>query len=64
MDPDKTEKENKGDWYDNARDKFGGDDFGFKMPTEWLKLFCTSKALASKRMLSIRIKAKSVELVV
>ncbi|MBB1438565.1 DUF3085 domain-containing protein [Shewanella sp. SG41-4] len=60
--PDQDE-EKEGDWYDNAHDKFGGDDFGIHLPTSWLKAFFTDESFSKKRNFSIRVNKSSVSLI-
>jgi hypothetical protein len=62
MEPDKKNKDGS-DWYDNARMKFGGDDFGIHIPVSWLTLFFQKKEFVNKRRFSIKITANNVQLV-
>lgn len=62
MNPD-IENKDGSDWYDNALDKFGGDDFGVELPVQWLSVFLEDPRMAKKKMFSIRINTNSVRLV-
>ena len=48
------------DYYEEARHKFGGDDFGDHLPTTWLKVFFTEKRFEKKRMFSVRFNKNSI----
>lgn len=53
-DPKKDE-----DWYDTARAIYGGDDFGEELPVKWLEIL---EQTPSAKQLTIKIKARSIEL--
>lgn len=50
------------DSYEEARYKFGGDDFGEHLPVQWLEVFFNDPARASKRMFSIKMSGNSISL--
>ncbi|WP_282109260.1 DUF3085 domain-containing protein [Shewanella algicola] len=61
-DPEQDETK-LGDWYDNAREKCGGDDFGESFPIEWLHVFFTNEHFSNKRTFSVRFNKNSISLV-
>lgn len=56
-DPDKDE------WYDNAHIRFGGDDVGEFLPTEWLTIFCENPAYKAKNRFTVNFGRTQVKLV-
>ena len=51
------------DFYANARDRFGGDDFGEHLPVMWLNAFLKHPSFQKKRKFSIRLTNTSIKLV-
>lgn len=49
-------------WYDTARNRFGGDDFGEQIPREWLNVFLTDPGLRHRRTFMIQLKADRIVL--
>lgn len=51
------------DWYDTAHDRFGGDDVGEFLPTEWLTIFCENPAYKAKNRFTVNFGRTQVKLV-
>ena len=50
------------DWYEEARHKVGGDDFGEQLPLQWLELFLTHQHYANKKVMVINVGATQISL--